>query len=445
MKNRMHNFIEKFKTFFLNQKVNFVFHFSVILILFYVQTDSMLFSLKSSMRIVEFSILAFVFLVCFFRAIILKIKLFDFHNTPIKRLIVLIALFVVSFLFNCFNTFNIHRYLIQIANIAIAFLVTFTMDLKIIKKCFVAIVVIFAGLSLILFVPYYINENVFSFLPIVKNASGYNYYFAVFNFLFIRSSSGYIRRNYGIFREPGVYGVFLVFALSLVLFPKEKKRIALTIVNTVILVLTILSTLSTTTLIATAVLCLFKLFEKNKNPAAFWIKTSVLAIFSIFIILIIFVPKLFAFSSIIQNVFGKFSFENSSFTSRFFDTVMTIIAFFTNPVFGVGFGGLHSLLTEIASAFNVPTNGGINSVLQVFAVHGLLFGCLSVWSIKNFYIRCYHPSKTMIIGIVVSTILTIMNEDLCNSFFFFFVIMIGLLFEKERTIVNKEEYYCVNI
>lgn len=440
------NILKKMQLLFKNQRFNYFWTFAILLILFYVQSDAMIFSLNAKMRIVEFAILFFAFIICCFRCFILKIKIIDLGNKLFLKLLILISLFVISFVFNISNTFNIHRYLIQVSNIALSYVIVCSLNLKTIKKQYVYMLCVFSTISLLFFVPYFVNENAFSFFPTIQNSADYKFHFTGFSSLLIRTSSGLIKRNYGIFREPGIYGVFLIFALLLTFFGNiEYKYSSLKVVFPSILIITIFTTLSTTTIISAIILCFAKMFSIKGNKALKISRLLLLVALVVASIIVLFFPDFLKPIPVLYNVFGKFSFTNESFVSRYFDTFATFCAFLLNPVFGVGFGGLHSNLTNIASAFNSPTNGGINSILQTFAVHGIIFGVLVFYSLFKCFVSATNRKDVYLYLIFLSFLLCIFNEDICNSFFFFLIVFAGLSYTKEKLIRSNEVFYYVEI
>ena len=433
------SFIEKLRNLFSNEQFNLYWTFSILFIIFYVQSDAMLFSISDKMRIVEFAILFVVLALCLGRCLLLKIKMFDFKSNFFKRTSVLVLLFAISFLFNISNTFNIHRYFIQIFNIGLSYIILCSLDANLLKKYYIYIISAFALASLLFFVPYKINENALSFLPVVTNSAGYKFNFSGVSFLQIRTGSGLARRNFGIFREPGVYGVFLVFALVILLFDNiQYKHRYFRFISILILLITIYTTYSTTTIIAAIALLITKFFTIKCSLAFQILRIVLLAVFVAFAIVVVFFPDELTKSPVLFSVFGKFNFKNGSFVSRYFDTISTFCAFLVNPVFGVGFGGLHMHVNAIASAFNAPTNGGINSILQVFAVHGIIFGFLIFYAFFESLSSIAKTESYLFFFIIISVFICLFNEDLCNSLFFFLVALGGFT-QKELVLFEKDE------
>ena len=430
-------FVEKMRSLFSNEKFNLYWTFSILLIVFYVQSDAMLFNLNSKMRIVEFAILFVVLAFCLIRCVFLKIKLFNFKNYFFKRTLFLVGLFLISFLFNLTNTFNIHRYFIQIFNIGLSYIILCSLDVQLMKKHFIYIITVFAFLSLITFSIYKLNENVLSFFPVVTNSAGFKFNFTGFSFLQIRTESGITRRNFGIFREPGVYGVFLIFALVILLFDNLKYKYKyFKIISIIIVLLTIYTTYSTTTIIAAIGVLMTKFFTVKCPLAVKILRFILLAACIAFAVVVVFFPEELKKSEVLFKIFGKFNFKNGSFSSRYFDTISTLCAFLANPLFGVGFGGLHTHIEAIASAFNAPTNGGINSILQVFAVHGIIFGFLIYYALFECLSSIAKTESYFFFFLIFSFFICLFNEDLCNSLFFFLIALSGLS-QKELILFGK--------
>ena len=150
--------------------------------------------------------------------------------------------------------------------IFIGFIVSYTFEYKKFAKAFINIMLYICIYSLI--TTYLFKEVIIQAginFPTIVNSVNNIFYNFIFSFALIAES--YIR-NFSFFREPGVYQVFIILALILLLYRKDvqfsNKR---KIIYTILFIITLISTFSTTGIIILAILSItfiVKLIEEKK-------------------------------------------------------------------------------------------------------------------------------------------------------------------------------------
>ena len=178
---------------------------------------------------------------------------------------------------------------------------------------------------------------------------------------------GYLR-NFGIFREPGVYQIFLNIAILFVLFCGEKLKRKKT--KLVILVLTILTTFSTAGIIITSLLLLIYCIVNLKCISIKNILSSLAFIAGLIAVIFLFNRYFMVFDKLFSKIGNK---DDSSWFSRTSSFVVNIAVGFNNIFFGAGWDNVKvetakytSLLYNMSFKFS-----NTNTFLKLFAIHGL--------------------------------------------------------------------------
>ena len=212
---------------------------------------------------------------------------------------------------------------------------------KWIIKTFVDIMGVVAVVSLGCYFVSLINVNAFDFLPnirIVAAKSG-----RVSNFanailcVIAKDYWGALPRNYGMFAEPGIYQVYLVFALMMLLYGDfDKKGLKVTI-----FLVSMITTFSTTGYIVTICLFLYYFLTNYKisNTVRFLAISG-----STFIVFMIIQNEL-----IFNTVFGKFQNSGDASTiSRLYSFPINALIWIKSPLCGVGPVKMNELIEPIA-------------------------------------------------------------------------------------------------
>lgn len=203
---------------------------------------------------------------------------------------------------------------------------------------------------------------------IVQNTSGASYSNYVLYVQWVSSGQNAFR-NWGFAWEPGAFATFVCLAMLLDVFVLKKKIKLKTILPYVI---TVITTFSTTGIIAMLCLCLFI----TSNDETISRGTKRVVIFTLMLL----ITFMFAFSNLLlensNSAFGKIiNFLNAddrsnlgSTSIRYFSITKVLSAFFRSPIYGWGYEGLIEQTREFTLGMNTCT------FINWFAVYGIVFG-----------------------------------------------------------------------
>lgn len=215
-------------------------------------------------------------------------------------------------------------------------------------------------------------------LPIgynIVNSPGLPNYYNYFNIYYIASSTNifgnFILRNSSIFWEPGVYQIYLNFALYVFLFLKKSKKKS----HFILIVISIISTFSTTGII----LALFIII--NKYYKSMGMNTSKKQMTFIVFILLLFVSINISIS-VISN---KKQNSQQSYDSRFSDFKIPLKLFYTKPLLGYGYANqdIFYVSQQQQNVYWDTNRGGSNGLLNFLYQQGILGMVLIIFPFFN--------------------------------------------------------------
>ena len=201
--------------------------------------------------------------------------------------------------------------------------------------------------------------------PVFENQLGVVFY----NFGLAFVSDSYVKtRNFGIFREPGVYQFFLILALYLNNFTVQWKRQRTLWLHNLILAAAMLTTLSTAGVAALALLAVVVFLEKKlyRNKWV-WLGILVIAIVLAVIVAVIVAEQGELYWELYSMVLGKFQPGEDSAVERLDAVFADLRIFLRHPLVG------DKLSEVLYSAANNTT-----STLILYAGLGILGGTLNV-------------------------------------------------------------------
>jgi len=308
-------------------------------------------------------------------------------------------------------------YIYQIWVLTLSYLIVSKVELSQFAILFNRILYILCIISLVVF----IIANYFSFLlsyfPVHENISGTQltnlYLVAVYN------KSNDIR-NTGIFREPGVYMIYILLGLIFELFYFTTANIK----RIFIYLLTLLTTVSTAAFIVLILVIAGYYFDKGELK-----KTTniVLAIFMLFIPLVTYYnPELF------ERVFSKLDVDSASYASALAREASVIVnyrIFTENIFFGAGlnpyvdlfeyYSGEHYGVTLKANAEST------NTYMSIFATYGIMYGFIVLFAVYKLVKKLTITAIPQML-LLVSFLLMFSNEDMRYSLLFNILLFYGL-------------------
>lgn len=258
--------------------------------------------------------------------------------------------------------------------------------------------------SLSIYILTLINDSWYIILPEVNNGDNYSLIFTT-----ITKNKGNSFRNFGPFWEPGVFQIYINFALLFQIYRRKKEKLW----KNIILILGIISTFSTTGYICFCFIIIIYFMEKFLEK----IKKK----YFIFLFFSIIFGNLILKNSYIQNiVFSKFNSSNgssSSFLIRLMDIKIYLKQWLEYPIFGQGITNSYrnAVLTYKNSQF-FHFAGSTSTTLREFACFGIYVGISRLLLQWNFC-KMFVKNKISRICIFIVIIIFLNTEDLIYSIF----------------------------
>lgn len=244
------------------------------------------------------------------------------------------------------------------------------------------------------------------YLYIISNSSGLEFFDLGLSYVV---AAPYYIRNFGLFREPGVYQFFLVVPLIYeLLIEKKKKRIF----NILLLMIAIFSTFSLTGIIVMSIIVIIyflKLIVEGNMTKKIIIGLTISAIMAGGILCTLYFANS-NFQSIVNESIAKLFSVNESTNARGGSLVTNIKLFLQSMIWGNNFS-----VVQYASAHNT------NSTFSLFAIFGIFVGSLSVW--YHYLFTKMISDKIIIKIIMLGAILILVNSQffLGNCIFWIFI------------------------
>lgn len=284
-----------------------------------------------------------------------------------------------------------------------------------IKVMFCICLIYTAGWFVLRMFPSMMNTHVFHLLEKFKivygHSNSYKHYI---------SGTAAIR-SYAIFREPGVYQMYVILALMIDLF-HQFKRNAVRILRIGIFCMAIFAARSTTGYICLIlILAMFCVEQMLKNKAA------------VILIIIGTIAGLMYGGTIANNIILKFTAVGSashSVMSRTASITTNIYMWLVNPVWGVGstallqdFAGITEHVFHItAGVYKITDN--TNTVLILFVVYGIIPGILLLCGTYK-CAKKIAGETWLALGLLIIFILLYMGEALNVSVYPYMIMFAG--------------------
>lgn len=259
-------------------------------------------------------------------------------------------------------------YFSVLACVLFGIFLTFLADWKVLTKWYVMTMALLAGYSML--AAYVLRQGVDSGVyqvPIFTNGAGFLFH----NFLFSVVPDTYVKnRNFGIFREPGVYQFFLLLALYLNNDAAQWEKSWQQWTLNAILAVTMVTTFATGGVIEMGLLAVLLFFDKQ------WYREKKLRIAAAVLVLgagalatYCVVTKNGLYWSVYDMLIGKFKGDSESGSDRILSITVNLQTFLGSPLVG-------RKLSEVL--YSVQNN--TSSTMILLAGFGILGGGLHVLS-----------------------------------------------------------------
>lgn len=417
------NIFSKLCSFFTRNWLCFISLFVII----YCSDDSLFFSTNSNktIKLVGYFLLLILGICLLVYMLKKKIK---FKATSIMvGVYLLIAVFLTCLVNLDFAGEKFFKYFIQIACILLCILLINIFSIKQICKNFVAIILLISSFSTIVFGSYYIflkfvKINVLNWLPTFSNYIGNHYYFGFFSHFMKSDISGWLYlRNLGIFREPGVFAVYLLLALAILWF--MDKNICRRIIGSIIILLTMITTQSTTGYFGLICFYIVIMFFDVKNKLLNNIKYAIPFVF-IITFLIMYLCK-FDFVKYTPVLGKMLNLNSGSRSSRFYMPLINLELFFKSPIVGLGWTQSEIQHNHLATLIQYSDHSDANTIFSVFGTNGLLLGVPFISSLFIISKLWNNEKKTFFGLIFLFLLVTFATEKFTVSWIFYILIFIA--------------------
>lgn len=266
---------------------------------------------------------------------------------------------------------------------------------------------VFSVISVIFFGLYVCLNGLMEILPVVTNTAGREHYTII---LASMPTEFYLDqyRNSSFFREPGVFQMYLVWAMMLEVFWKKK----INVMNCIVFLTALITTFSTTAYIAVAILVVCYFFKKGDDRDAV-IKKILFVAGGLLLIWVVRYTDLLAPDGII---FGKFtSSGHPSVSARYASFIVNIIMIFKSPLWGNGLSFTGENFSAYAMEYlNLKVSDNTIMVLYMMATLGIIFGILFMIGIWK-YCTKITESRMLQFGLLSIFLVLFIGENLIFS------------------------------
>lgn len=251
-------------------------------------------------------------------------------------------------------------------------------------------------------------------------------------------------RNFGIFREPGVYQVFLNIALMFELFYKNEQPEP---VKLIILYITIISTFSTPGYVASLILtCAYILFEGKTLKISGMRKNKKQILMILGVILIASLTLYYlndSFNKNFSDAFDKLGSQGSSYSIRTIGLISNIMVWIKRPIFGYGIvNGLEKearvMIQDNLNAVSISSFDNTSTIGALLVSFGLIFTILYVYLIYNL-VKQSSQNRVVEILIMLAIMITINTQLLIYNELLYVILYYGLTNKNENISFTRKE------
>ncbi len=385
----------------------------LVFIIIFISPDTLLFGTNINEDMVQISkyvsIIIAVILLLF--AIIRK-PVMDFKTSLI------FSILSINLLLACFiNGEPVYNYVYRLILIITAYLFTWLIERELFLGAFELFMRIIALSSIVIYIIYLAVPDILNILPKIINSNEIVYHNAVLSVIHATSNI----RSYGIFREPGIFAIFLLFALYILLFEKANYKI----LYVFIYVIAIILTFSTTGYLLLGMMLLVYIIMKrdtNKANKTFLLIASLTALISMLIL----TDLLYSDS----RVFNKLNtLTTGSAGARIDSFFMNFRILLDYPLFGAGAYKVSDLFLENSMKDNT------NTFLGMFSSYGVIFSGIVLYS---YYLFLKQKNNIIIsISIFLLFFLMLSSESLLNNVVFYIIAFYGITAFDSITVHNR--------
>lgn len=350
-----------------------------------------------------------------------------------RSCVIVLCISVICFLVTAFfseGEANLMNILYHCAAVLSGVMIVGVLPIKDFVRSFEKVMFFLAIYSLVCFGLASISTEIIRGFPIITNISDVEFYCLGLS-VFTKYSmvDSFFLRNYGMFREPGVYQMFLNFALCCYVFCKTDRK-NLRVFHIAVYLVAILTTTSTTGIFSLLILMLA--FVADRNTENKKIKRWVL-IGGVIIVLVV----LSGWSDKLFYAVNKLSDKNTdSMISRMGSITVNLQMFLEHPIIGFGQSNMDNVFAQYLNT-RVSAVHNTNTILFMFACYGIVFGSVFLYGNCNLMCRMSRDPVARVL-ICVFFLLMMSGENLTNSYYIYTLLMYGYL---SSAVISEEREY----
>lgn len=416
-------------------RINFILTFLLI----FLSNESLIVSANANTR---FTTICYL-LVGVFALVTFSINLMRRNRIPINAFVMFIILSFFIVLTAVINyDFDI-KYIFLILALFFSLNILILMPLEEFAKHFVTSIVFLSIVSFIASVIFVVLPSFNSLLPSIETKTGHRFVFYIFNNQKYPQDGEYYR-NYSIFREPGVFIIYINIALIFTLYFKNHNKIF----KYIVLLIACASSLSTAGAFVFAFISIFyffgnrtKMIKENRHAYYKYAYYFAFGLIAVGLGILVFDRVL------ILRIFGKVFNDHASTGSRVDSVIINLKLWLESPVsimFGNGTSFMEDNFLIFSKSMGSSATDNTNTLLKILGVFGPFYFCICVASL-------FETTKALTnklfqrFLLFLSIVLLLSNEDIMyNSLLYIFVFAPFVSFKKtysesvEQPVLVKE-------
>lgn len=348
--------------------------------------------------------------------------LYFFRKQVVQQLnsTLLLLLSAITLLVALVHGFTSPTYVYKIFLYTLIFMIIRSSEFEYLQKSFYKVAFFFAAVSLL----FYIACDMFGmhFLLPVGFYGGAGAPYAT-NFLYTQLEDWSVR-NTGIFREPGVYQIYLNIAL---LFYYNQNRDKIITPTTAVLALAVITTMSSGGIVVALAIIGYQFTQQRKRSFASFLLFAVFAV-------VLYVLIKASFNQIFYKLMLGTEESGSAF-ARYYSLIVPMRMWLDYPIFGCGASEFNDLIYFYPTASGERMNPNLvtNCITVNFATSGIIVGLFYLFgTIKG----AATLAKNYKIPIIASALMLVMFscEGIMYSGIFNLILLYGLCVNKKSLI-----------
>jgi len=397
----------------------------IFFVVIFVSDDTFTFGTNQNAGFIAFKYIIYLLLTIY---LFFKIKAGIFVVLTRANLVLMLLFFsiMVTAVFNLDITGG---YIYQIWIALMAFLITQYMPPKELVRVFIKYIYVLSFISIIVYIIAIGFPILLSPFPVFANSNDVQFYNLLVCVVFKDVMEV---RNTGIFREPGVFMIYLSVAVMFELFYKDKMNKK----HLVVIIIALFLTFSTAAFIILGVICIAYLFKANNSGVLY---NKLFIVFAGVVVIIVMLLSSDIYSRVFDKI-GKDSVNDGSALARGASVVVNLKIFSDYPVKGIGISNFPTGFSAYSlMIFNSSFESGnnTNTITTILAIYGLTFGIIFLYMVFSLTRKISH-SVIINILLFIAFLMMFSNEDLRYSIGSFVLLFWGLRSDSAKKIIRTK-------